>query len=289
MEGAAAIGELSRDDAGDGVVPIGHRPGAEAADIPSEGVVTQSTGFTFAAAPNSIRGVRLMPKRMRFRRLIVGAGLGALLLSVVSTLGCVRVSNGVWYFKSAELPQGWPELTPVGAVEVKTYPEYRAATVVDTDLEGAGTDEMFMSLFGHIQRRKVAMTAPVDMQYADPADPDRMTAMAFLYRTPDLGETGADGAVRVEDLPSRTYASVGVRGGYSSENFRRGLSLLDGWLAGNGQWESAGPARYLGYNGPFVLPFLRYGEVQIAVEPAAVAPDAASLPLLDPASSDADR
>ena len=43
--------------------------------------------------------------------------------------GCVRTSGGTWYFDSAPLPEGWPELTPVGWVEIREYPSYRAAVV----------------------------------------------------------------------------------------------------------------------------------------------------------------
>ena len=41
--------------------------------------------------------------------------------------------------------------------------------------------------FSHIKKKEIPMTAPVDMTYGrdaeDRGEPDRMTSMAFLYRT----------------------------------------------------------------------------------------------------------
>ena len=183
--------------------------------------------------------------------------------------GCVRTSGGTWYFNSAPLPEGWPELTPVGGVEIREYPSYRAAVVSEEDGR-SGTTPMFRSLFQHISSNDIPMTSPVDMTYDDAGgdtDPrgDRMTGMAFLYRTPELGPVGTDGVVRIEDVAPRAYASTGVRGSYSSAHYAEGMDRLKKWLAGQTEWRSDGASRYLGYNSPFVPWFWRYGEVQIPV------------------------
>ncbi len=185
-----------------------------------------------------------------------------------SLAGCVRVSNGTWYLKSASTPEGWPELTPVGEVEVKTYPVYRAASVTNDNLGNDGRKPMFMELFRHIRKNDIAMTAPVDMTY-DSASPDAdLTSMAFLYGDTEMGAVGDDGVVVVRDLTEQTFASVGVRGNYNARTYARGHSDLMDWFDENPQWRPEGEPRYLGYNGPFVPAFWRYGEVQIQVEPA---------------------
>lgn len=216
------------------------------------------------------------------RRLAAVAVLGAVSVTLV---GCLRVSNGTWYFKSAATPEGWPELTPVGKVELKEYPGYRAASVSDVSLEGDATDPMFMTLFRHISSKSIPMTAPVEMEYDGAEAGARVATMAFLYRTPALGPVGEFGAVRVEDLPARTFASVGVRGSYSVKTFRRGMAVLAGWFAENPGWSPAGPPRFLGYNGPFVPWFWQYGEVQVPVreQPAAPAKPEAPAPPAAPA------
>ena len=127
----------------------------------------------------------MTPPRARLLRILLVVCISLMLLYVG---GCVRVSNGVWHIRSAALPEAWPELTPVGSVEVKSYPTYRAAVVRGVDVRG-GMEPMFMTLFDHISRRDIAMTAPVEMTYGD-ASSSSMTSMAFLYRTTDLGATG---------------------------------------------------------------------------------------------------
>ncbi len=169
--------------------------------------------------------------------------------------------------RSAATPEGWPELTPVGSVEVKRYPSHRAAWVTEASLPSEGTRSMFMELFEHIKRNDIAMTAPVEMAYDDAGSAaPRMSSMAFLYRSQELGQLGEEGAVSVRDVEPRTFASVGVRGGYDAETFLEGLSTLEVWLAANqDEWEVVGPPRYLGYNGPFVPTPVRFGEVQVPV------------------------
>jgi len=129
-------------------------------------------------------------------------------------------------------------------------------------------DSMFMELFEHIDRHGIAMTAPVEMGYASARSDAAMSSMAFPYRTRALGEVGGEGPVRVRDVEARTFASVGVRGDYARGTYERGLDVLAAWLADHdATWRSAGPPRYLAYNGPFVPTFMRYGEVQVPVEP----------------------
>jgi hypothetical protein len=62
-------------------------------------------------------------------------------------------------------------------------------------------------------------------------------------------------------------SSIGVRGKYTDERMRANLIRLDDWLAERSdEYRVTGPPRYLGYNGPFTLPFMRYGEVQVPVQ-----------------------
>ena len=82
--------------------------------------------------------------------------------SALVLVSCVRTSGDTWYVDSAPLPEGWPELTPVGEVEIREYPTYRAAVVTEKDGR-SGTTPMFRSLFRHISANDIPMTSPVDM------------------------------------------------------------------------------------------------------------------------------
>ncbi len=200
-------------------------------------------------------------------------------LVVVYAGGCIRFSNGTYWVGEAPLAEGWPELTPIGTIEVKDYPDTRTAIVTADPQESADDDmgSMFNSLFNHIKSNDIAMTTPVQMGYEDPpksleasrtATP-QMMSMAFLYRRSDQGKLGIEGRVSIEDLPGRTYASLGVRGNYKNKRFAENLTSLDAWLRENANtWQADGPPRYLGYNSPFVPWFMKYGEVQRPVRPA---------------------
>jgi hypothetical protein len=174
----------------------------------------------------------------------------------------------------AKLPDGYPGPGPVGEVIVKDYPAHRLART-SGDAAG-GENKMFMKLFGHIKRNKIAMTAPVTMDWSgDPAGRKGPESMAFLYAQPDLGAAGpdpADDAVVVEDMPPVTVASVGVRGSYGEKTFRKGNDALRAWLDEHPEWAVAGPPRMLAYNSPFVPGFMKYAEVQVPLAPATPPP-----------------
>lgn len=174
------------------------------------------------------------------------------------------------------LPVGYPRPTPPGAVEIKRYPTVRRAAidgggVRDDGMWGLRTAGAFWPLFRHIEERGIAMTAPVETEYEGLTsdDPAEAWRMAFLYRTPELGPTGADGRIEVADAPATTVLAVGVRGDLSPKGLRRTLALLESWLAERDDWEVAGPPRTLGYNGPDVRGGDRWWEVQIPIRPVA--------------------
>lgn len=167
----------------------------------------------------------------------------------------------------AELPEGFPPPGPVGQVVVKDYPAYRAARTSMTD-NMRGQNTAFNRLFRHITTHDVKMTAPVEMVY----DPSRQQAisMAFLYERPNQGATGEKpGNVEVVDLPAVTVASIGLRGAESRTRIEAAEQQLRAWLASpaGAGYEVAGPLRYMGYNSPFVLPYLRFSEVQLPIRP----------------------
>lgn len=198
----------------------------------------------------------------RLQKLIKPALVFALLGFAVFAWACTQGPR----INEAPLPEGWPELTPVDEIQVKTYPVYRAAVIADE--AGGSQSGMFRPLFNHIQREDIAMTAPVEMTY----DGEAQASMSFLYRTPDMGTLGSDDndqRVSVRDIPQQTVVSIGVRGRYNTDNYNEALGKLNAWLDENkDRWRADGEPRLLGYNSPFVPGSLRYGEVQIPVQPA---------------------
>ena len=165
--------------------------------------------------------------------------------------------------EEAPLPEGFPKLTPVGEIRIQQYPTYRVAKTKVPFLEGRA----FFTLFNHIKRRDIAMTAPVEMTYQAEGDalPKKAT-MAFLYRSTQQGELGTDGSVEVTDVTAHTAVSLGVRGEGSKTQVANAKQYLETWLQEHtNEFAVAGPLRVLGYNSPFIPDTKKYCEVQIPV------------------------
>ncbi|QDV80096.1 heme-binding protein [Botrimarina mediterranea] len=170
-------------------------------------------------------------------------------------------ARAMLYFRpraEAPLPEGFPSFTPVGVIEVKEYPAYRRAV-----------GPSFWTLFQHIQKQQIPMTAPVEMNRAPGANGDG--AMAFLYQNTGVGERGEIDGVEIEDVPATTVVSLGFRGGLNDRQVAESAQRLKDWLAGQSKYRAAKEPemRVFGYNGPQVPERDRYGEVQILLKPAA--------------------
>jgi hypothetical protein len=163
--------------------------------------------------------------------------------------------------KEAEQPNRFPAPTPIGEVEVKEYPVYRKA---QTDMS---PNRAFWTLFSHIKKNDIAMTAPVEMGYDSPqSDKPKEQKMAFLYGQPSLGNFGKDGSVDVVDVPAMTVVSTGVRGTQNTESLLDARHRLEDWLESNKDtWITAGPLRTMAYNSPFVPQDRNYFEVQMPI------------------------
>ncbi len=153
----------------------------------------------------------------------------------------------------AAMPPGFPKPGPVGRVVVKRYPQYRAAR--------ADGGNSFWTLFQHIKKNKVEMTAPVEMTMGDDM---RMRDMAFLYEGPTQGNTGRQGRVDVLDLKPQRVLSIGIRGGRSMEMVKQAKAILEAHIEKNGM-ERTGEFRVLGYNSPMVPNSKKFWELQVPI------------------------
>lgn len=164
----------------------------------------------------------------------------------------------------AELPVGVPGFAVLDEIEIRTYPTYR---MVKTAMKG-GSMGAFWPLFNHIKDNEIAMTTPVQVDYAEDGERQREASMAFLYGSPDLGPLRKDGAVEVVDVPALTVLTLGSRGYDRKSRVEELRTRLDAWLADHPEWSAAGPMRTMGYNSPSVGGSRRYFEVQIPIRPA---------------------
>jgi hypothetical protein len=161
--------------------------------------------------------------------------------------------------REAELPAGFPTYTPPGIIELKTYPVHRRAVA-----------KQFYTLFAHITRNEIAMTAPVRMEF-DQADDGQLTqeSMAFFYGDPETGRVGVDESDKnvetIEDQ-GQTVIALGNRGRWHREAIAAGERRLRKWIEANPEYEATGDLIVMGYNSPMTPAARQFFEIQLPVE-----------------------
>ncbi len=185
-----------------------------------------------------------------------------------ASIGQVIESLGFRPLMEAALPEGFPPFTPLHSIEIKLYPDYRLAQA-DMVSQSRSENGAFRSLFKHIKRNDIAMTAPVQFDYTRADGILAKETMSFLYRRTGLGTTGVDSSdskVQVIDLPARDYLSLGVRGPVTQAGVMSAHSKLLAWLAAHSdEYEADGSVRAMGYNSPFIPRDRQFFEVQIPI------------------------
>ncbi len=155
-----------------------------------------------------------------------------------------KVKSGPAFVQEAPLPEGWPKPGPYDKVTEKSYPAYRAAFT-----NGKGETGAFWTLFMHIKRHDIPMTAPVEMPMAEDGGKLKQDGMAFLYQNGKVGEKGPDGSkVEVRDVPASKVLSYTWQGDDSKENVSKARTELETELSS--RKKESKTFRMLGYNGP---------------------------------------
>ncbi|MEN9672932.1 MAG: hypothetical protein RL553_1197 [Planctomycetota bacterium] len=163
----------------------------------------------------------------------------------------------------APVPAGFPAPSPVGVAEIKKLPVYRMAKVANSGLGGNN----FFTLFNHIKKNKIEMTAPVEMTMAEKNGKYTESSMAFLYQETTLGKVGPQGNIAVLDTKECMVASIGMRGSPNSENIESAKRwLIEKIKNAPEAYEIAGELKVMGYNSPFMPEKLRYYEVQLPLK-----------------------
>ena len=200
---------------------------------------------------------------MKLSKGLVFVGVGALLAGALLL--------GAYSAVSAPLPEGFPPPTEDGVIEIKQYPEYRAATVQITGNLASAPSQGFSPLFDHIISNDISMTAPVETRYpTDTLQSESVTegeaTVSFLYRSLDIVPQEIAQNVQVEDIPPMTVVSLGKRGGYRYDNYIVGIEQLQTWLEDHPDYVVVGLPRRFFYDGPFVPDFLKRNDIQIPIE-----------------------
>jgi SOUL heme-binding protein len=147
------------------------------------------------------------------------------------------------YVSEAPLPEAWPTPGPYDKVVEKEFPAYRAA-YTPSSLDGFA----FMTLFSHIKRNDIPMTAPVEKTMS--MDPEmKMSAMGFLYQNGEVGAIGKDGKkVEVKDMAKTKVLTYAWFGDDDDDNVAKAKKAIEEALKAQGK--EAVQYRMMGYNGP---------------------------------------
>ena len=164
------------------------------------------------------------------------------------------------YVNEAPLPAGWPQPGPYNQVSLKSYPAYRAAFTRNR-WQSFG----FWTLFAHIKRHQIPMTAPVELTMKTSGEQIEMSSMAFLYRDAKVGALGADGKrVDVRDVPAAKVLSYTWQGPDSKANVAKAKAAVEAALVERKL--GVKPFRLLGYNGPATPQAKRTWELQAVLD-----------------------
>jgi hypothetical protein len=150
--------------------------------------------------------------------------------------------------------------TDVGVAEIKSLPAAHLIASQSEQSYFSNGNGLFRPLFRYISSRDIAMTTPVEAEM----EPGIM----YFY----IGEEAVDRAqngndeVTVHTLPERLVASYGVRGGYNERNFDKADAKLREWLSTQSNYQIAGDARGVFWNGPFMPGLFKRFEIHIPIE-----------------------
>ena len=179
--------------------------------------------------------------------------MNSLFLSVL-VAGLILPGFG-WAYESA-----YP-MTAAGFCEIKTLP---AGTILRTSSQGEYFQEnngLFMRLFRTINDNKVPMTVPVEARMK----PGTMVFYLDRGSVPRKDLRLTAGVTR-QNLPVRTVASIGIRGGYTRESYEKNLAKLREWLKTQKKYRAAGEPYAVYWNGPFTLAPFKRSEIHLPVQ-----------------------
>jgi hypothetical protein len=153
----------------------------------------------------------------------------------------------------------YPRTAP-GELEVKSLPAARLMVAESPQAYFSANNNLFGKLFRYISKNNIPMTAPVEARlqpgvmvfYMDAGSAKRVDLLP-------------GNEVKLEDVPVRQVAAIGIRGSYSQENFREAEEKLRAWVKARPGLEVTGEAYGVYWNSPFVPFFLKQSEVHLPV------------------------
>lgn len=153
----------------------------------------------------------------------------------------------------------YPRTAP-GDLEVKSLPAARLMVAESSQAYFSANNNLFGKLFRYISKNNIPMTAPVEARL-------QPGVMVFYMDTGSAKRVDLlpGNEVKLQDVPVRAVAAIGIRGSYSEENFREAEEKLRAWVKLRAELEVTGEAYGVYWDSPFVPFFLKQSEVHLPV------------------------
>ena len=155
--------------------------------------------------------------------------------------------------------EAYPRTSP-GVCEVKSLPAARLMLTESAEGYFSKNNQMFGKLFSYIRTNDLPMTAPVEARMQPGVMVFYMDSASAVR--PDLRPNAE---VKLQDVPARLVAAIGIRGSYSEENYTEALATLKDWLQKQKDFEANGEPYAVYWNSPFVPFFFKQSEVHIPI------------------------
>jgi len=151
------------------------------------------------------------------------------------------------------------EKTPVGEIRVLQLPARTALEANTGQSYFSENNGLFRTLFRYISKHDLSMTTPVEAEI----EPGRMR---FFVGGKDANKSRpTTDSVTVKKLEPMQVLAIGIRGSYSEENFTENKTALLTWLKENPDYEQAGSAYAVYWDGPFIPWFLKRSEIHLPI------------------------
>ncbi len=196
-------------------------------------------------------------------------------LLIVGLLAIPVLGSMIYRAASAPLPDGFPQPTPNGKIEVKQYPAYRSGTYTHKGKLSQAANESFRPLYQHISSNGIGMTAPVEARYpsitlqeSPNGKPDEVgnAEVSFLYRNETVQPKQIAQGIKVENHPAVKVLSIGIRGPYTYMSYQENLERLRAWLAQHPSYVVSGLPRRFFYDSPVIPDPFKRSEVQVPIK-----------------------
>lgn len=152
--------------------------------------------------------------------------------------------------------------TPPGKIEIKIIPKQHLLIAQQPENYFTANNALFGKLFRYIRTHNIPMTTPVKAEM----NPGKMGF--YVNKANHQKQLPSTATIQPIIEPAYTVLSMGKRGSYSQKNYQEIHHKLTQHLATLLEWQPAGEAYAVYWDGPYIPNFAKHAEIHIPIQPA---------------------